>query len=31
VGAELRALMPFLRPVTITEDDVVGAGARPNV
>ena len=31
VGAELRALMPFLNPVTITEDDVVGAGARPNV
>jgi ketol-acid reductoisomerase len=31
VGAELRALMPFLRPVTITEDEVVGAGARPNV
>ncbi len=31
VGAELRALMPFLKPVTITEDDVVGAGARPNV
>ena len=30
VGAELRALMPFLKPVTITEDDVVGAGARQN-
>ena len=25
VGAELRALMPFLKPVTITEEDVVGA------
>jgi ketol-acid reductoisomerase len=30
VGAELRALMPFLKPVTITEDDIVGAGARQN-
>jgi ketol-acid reductoisomerase len=30
VGAELRALMPFLKPVTITEEDVVGAGARRN-
>ncbi len=30
VGAELRALMPFLRPVTITEEDLVGAGARQN-
>ncbi len=27
VGAELRALMPFLKPVTIREEDVVGAGA----
>jgi len=31
VGAELRAMMPFLRPVTISEEDVVGAGARRNV
>jgi ketol-acid reductoisomerase len=30
IGAELRALMPFLRPVTITEEDLVGAGARQN-
>jgi ketol-acid reductoisomerase len=30
VGAELRALMPFLKPVTIANEDVVGAGARPN-
>jgi ketol-acid reductoisomerase len=30
VGAELRALMPFLKPVTITDEDVVGAGARQN-
>jgi ketol-acid reductoisomerase len=30
VGAELRSLMPFLRPVTITEEDTVGAGARQN-
>jgi ketol-acid reductoisomerase len=30
VGAELRSLMPFLKPVTITEEDVVGAGARQN-
>ncbi|MGE0450704.1 MAG: ketol-acid reductoisomerase [Vicinamibacterales bacterium] len=30
VGAELRALMPFLRPVTIADEDVVGAGARQN-
>jgi ketol-acid reductoisomerase len=28
VGAELRALMPFLRPVTITDEETVGAGAR---
>jgi ketol-acid reductoisomerase len=28
VGADLRALMPFLHPVTITEDDVVSSGAR---
>jgi ketol-acid reductoisomerase len=26
VGARLRALMPFLRPVTITDEDVVGSG-----
>src|SRR5713226_4076934 len=30
VGAELRAMMPFLKPVTISEEDVVGAGARQN-
>jgi len=30
VGAELRALMPFLKPVTISEGDVVGALARQN-
>jgi ketol-acid reductoisomerase len=30
VGAELRSLMPFLKPVTITDEDVVGAGARQN-
>jgi ketol-acid reductoisomerase len=30
VGAELRALMPFLRPVTITDEETVGAGARQN-
>ena len=28
VGAELRALMPFLKPVRISDEDVVGAGAR---
>jgi len=27
VGAELRALMPFLKPVTIPEEEVVGAAA----
>jgi ketol-acid reductoisomerase len=27
VGADLRALMPFLKPVTIREEEVVGAGA----
>src|SRR5205807_1049218 len=26
VGAELRALMPFLKPVTIREEEAVGAG-----
>jgi ketol-acid reductoisomerase len=31
VGAELRAMMPFLKPVTISEEEVVGAGARQNV
>jgi ketol-acid reductoisomerase len=31
VGADLRALMPFLKPVKIAEEEVVGAGARPNV
>jgi ketol-acid reductoisomerase len=30
VGAELRALMPFLHPVTITDEETVGAGAPPN-
>jgi len=30
VGARLRALMPFLRPVTITDEDVVGSGAAKN-
>jgi ketol-acid reductoisomerase len=30
VGARLRALMPFLHPVTITEDDVVSTGAPKN-
>jgi ketol-acid reductoisomerase len=30
VGARLRGLMPFLRPVTITDEDVVGSGARQN-
>jgi ketol-acid reductoisomerase len=30
VGANLRAMMPFLRPVTITDDDVVGSGAAKN-
>ena len=28
VGAELRALMPFLRPVTIVDEDAVGSSAR---
>jgi ketol-acid reductoisomerase len=31
VGADLRALMPFLKPVTIAEDEAVGAGARRHV
>ena len=30
VGADLRALMPFLKPVTITNGDAVSAGARQN-
>ena len=30
VGAELRNLMPFLRPVTIKDEEIVGAGARQN-
>lgn len=30
VGAELRALMPFLRPVTISDEETVGAGAPKN-
>jgi ketol-acid reductoisomerase len=28
VGGELRELMPFLKPVRIAEEDIVGAGAR---
>ena len=30
VGARLRSLMPFLRPVTITDEDVVGSGSQKN-
>jgi ketol-acid reductoisomerase len=30
VGAELRAMMPFLKPVTIPEEEAIGAGARKN-
>jgi ketol-acid reductoisomerase len=30
IGVQLRALMPFLKPVTIAEEEVVGAGARRN-
>ena len=30
VGADLRALMPFLKPVKITDEEVVGAGAPGN-
>jgi ketol-acid reductoisomerase len=30
VGARLRALMPFLHPVTISEEDVVSASTRQN-
>ena len=30
VGADLRAMMPFLKPVTITDGDAVSAGARQN-
>jgi ketol-acid reductoisomerase len=30
VGADLRALMPFLRPVKIADEEVVGVGARQN-
>jgi ketol-acid reductoisomerase len=30
VGAELRSLMPFLKPVTIAGEDAVGAGTRRN-
>jgi ketol-acid reductoisomerase len=30
VGAELRGMMPFLRPVTITDDDVAGVTAGKN-
>ena len=28
VGAELRALMPFLKPVNVAEEETVGAGSR---
>jgi ketol-acid reductoisomerase len=31
VGAQLRAMMPFLRPVTITEEDTAGTSARQHV
>jgi ketol-acid reductoisomerase len=30
VGAELRSLMPFLKPVTITAEEPVGVGTRQN-
>jgi ketol-acid reductoisomerase len=30
VGADLRALMPFLKPVRIADEEVVGVGARQN-
>jgi ketol-acid reductoisomerase len=30
VGARLRAMMPFLKPVTIPDDEPVGAGAQRN-
>jgi hypothetical protein len=30
VGTELRALMPFLKPVTATEEEAVGVGPRQN-
>jgi ketol-acid reductoisomerase len=30
VGADLRALMPFLKPVTLADEEVVGAGPRQN-
>jgi ketol-acid reductoisomerase len=30
VGGELRALMPFLKPVKIADEEVVGVGARQN-
>jgi ketol-acid reductoisomerase len=30
VGAELRQMMPFLKPVTIPDDDAVGAGTKKN-
>jgi ketol-acid reductoisomerase len=30
VGARLRPMMPFLKPVTISEEEVVGAGAPKN-
>jgi ketol-acid reductoisomerase len=30
VGAELREMMPFLKPVTIPEEEAVGAGSRRN-
>jgi len=30
VGAALREMMPFLKPVTIPEEEQIGAGARKN-
>ena len=30
VGEDLRALMPFLKPVKIADEEVVGVGARQN-
>jgi ketol-acid reductoisomerase len=30
VGAQLRSMMPFIKPVSVTEEDVVAVGARQN-
>jgi ketol-acid reductoisomerase len=30
VGAVLREMMPFLKPVTIPEEEAIGAGSRRN-